>query len=161
MLEGFMQNWPWAGPLVTRGPQTRTHHQSAYLALSSLVQENNKNSITGTFSFSLRRSLSLEDWSRVILGRSPMRSGIILSLRFVSASGPPDCCRGSLSEATGASASGLQGGSRPLCPVSPRASSSLEFSMVTVSLALRWAPASPLSPGGCFMLLWCQRRFWL
>lgn len=57
--------------------------------LSSQVQENKENSITGTFSFSLRLSLSLEDWSRVILGRSPRRSGRTLSLCFVSASGPP------------------------------------------------------------------------
>lgn len=136
-------------------------YQSAYLLLSSLVQENNKNSITGTFSFSLRRSLSLEDWSRVILGRSPVRSGRILSLRFVSTSGPPGCCGGSRSEATGARVSGLRGASRPLCPVSPAVSSSFGLSMVMVSLALRCAPASPLSPGGCFMLPWCQRRFWL
>lgn len=53
----------------------------------SCVQEENKISITGTFSFSLRLSLSLEDWSRVILGRSPRRSEGAVSLCFVSASG--------------------------------------------------------------------------
>lgn len=148
-------------PVTPQARQPEPTYQSAYLVLSSLVQENKENSITGTFSFSLRRSLSLEDWSRVILGRSPPRSGIILSLRFVSTSGPPGCSRGSLSETAGARASGLRGGSRLLCPASPRVSSSLGLSMVMVSLALRWAPASPLSPGGCFMLPWCQRRFWL
>lgn len=177
VLEEFMQNWPWACPLVSRGPygvvgpaslhvapRARTPkptYRRAYLAPSSLEQEKNKDSITGTFSFSLRRSLSLEDWSRVILGRSPMRSGVLLSLRFVSASGTPGCCAGGRSEATGAGPSGLRGDSRTLCPASPRVFSSLGLSMVTVSLALRWVPASPLSPGGCFMLLWCQRRFWL
>lgn len=143
------------------GPHPQALRPGAYLVLSSLVQENKENSITGTFSFSLRRSLSLEDWSRVILGRSPPRSGIILSLSFISASGHPGCSRVSLSEAAGARASGLRGDSRPPCPASPRASSSLGLSVGTVSLALRWAPALPLSLEGCSVLLWCQRRFWL
>lgn len=73
----------------------------------------------GTFSFSLRRSLSLgEDWSRVILGALPPRSGIILSLSFVSASGHPGCSRVSLSEAARARASECGGLGLP-CPASP------------------------------------------
>lgn len=154
----------WRLPLLSTGrprPSNPSPPANVPTSPSSLVEENNENAITGPFSFSLRRSLSLEDWSRVTLGRSPMRSGVTLSLRFASASGAPGCCGGSLSEAAGAGPSGLQGGSRPLCPVSPRASSSLGLPTVTVSLALRWVPASPLSPGGCFMLPWCQRRFWL
>lgn len=51
--------------------------------------ENKEKAITRSFSFSLRLSLSLEDWSRVILGRSLRRSGRTVSLCFISASGPP------------------------------------------------------------------------
>lgn len=53
-----------AGLCLHKAPQAHTpkpFHPGAYLVLSSLVQENKENSITGTFSFSLRRSLSLED----------------------------------------------------------------------------------------------------
>lgn len=99
-----------------------------------------------TFSFSLLRSLSLEDWSKLILGLSPMRSWT-LSFRLVSDSCTNcwDCF---------STASGPRCISTGMCTVQMEASSIFKFS---VSLAFLCVS---LSLGECFWL-WCHLRFWL